>query len=138
MFIAYSLIKFQDHGHRKENPSYTCLSLALHPKQLASEASLYLQFCNFCSFGTQLLITGAYQQFWFYSRIKAHQQTYKETKQTKNSRARALKQRAKRVLVATVKETQETPITELSLKETTNGVLNYTRKEMTTSLINFS
>jgi len=41
------------------------------------------------------------------------------------------------VLVATVKETQETPITELSLKETTNGVLNYTRKEMTTSLINF-
>ena len=61
-------------------PCYTCLSLALHPKQLASEASLYLPFCNFCSFGTQLLITGAYKQFWFYSRIKAHQQTYKETK----------------------------------------------------------
>ena len=44
-------------------------------------------------------------------------QTYKQQiKATKNSRARALKQRAKRELAATIERTQETPIMELSLK----------------------
>ena len=46
-----------------------------------------------------------------------HRQSYKQQiKATKNSRARPLKQRAKRELAATIERTQETPIMELSLK----------------------
>ena len=67
-----------------------------------------------------------------------HRQSYKQQiKATKNTRARALKQRAKRELAATIERTQETPITELSLKRNDYREF-YIIKEITTILIYFN
>ena len=67
-----------------------------------------------------------------------HRQSYKQqTKATKNRRARALKQRAKRELIATIERTQEPPITELSLKRNDYREF-YIIKGATTGLIYFN
>ena len=67
-----------------------------------------------------------------------HRQSYKQQiKATKNSRARALKQRAKRELAATIERTQETLIMELSLKRNDYQKF-YIIKEATTGLIYFN